>query len=134
MSSFSCTLTVAGKDWPVVLCSYEFDQLTTEEGRATAKVRSGFITMHLDVPDDNALLEWAASPYKKHSGQLVFFNTNAPTARERLIFTDAFCVSYEESFWSGATQLGSYRCILRISAAKLTLGAAQKLSEWADSR
>lgn len=117
-----------------MLCSYEFDQLVTEGGRATAKVRSGLINLDLDVPKDNVLLDWAASPNKKLSGHLIFFNTNAPTAREKLIFTDAFCVSYEETFQIGATQLGAYRCMLQLSASKLTLGVAEKPSAWADSR
>lgn len=134
MSSFRCILTLADQDFPVVLCNYEFEQATTERGRATAKVRSGLITLHLDVPDGDQLFAWATDPQKKLSGSLLFFETNRPIVREKLAFDDAFCVSYDEEFQSGAEPAGAYRCILQISAAKLALNAAEKDSAWAESR
>jgi len=134
MSSFRCILTLADQDFPVVLCTYEFEQATTERGRATAKVRSGLITLHLDVPDSDQLFTWATDPHKKLSGSLLFFETNRPIVREKLAFEDAFCVSYDEVFQSGAEPVGAYRCILQISAAKLVLNAAEKDSAWAQSR
>lgn len=134
MSSFRCILTLAGQDFPVALCNYEFEQATTERGRATAKVRSGLITLHLDVPDGDQLFAWATDPHKKLNGHLVFFETNRPIAREKLAFEDAFCVSYDEVFQSGAEPAGAYRCILQISAAKLALNAAEKDSAWAQTR
>lgn len=134
MSSFRCILTLAGQDFPVALCTYEFEQATTDRGRATAKVRSGLITLHLDVPDDDALLAWATDPHKKLSGSLTFHQTNSPVARETLAFEDAFCVSYNEVFQSGNEPQGAYRCILQISAARLALNAAAKDSAWAQTR
>lgn len=134
MSSFRCILTLADQDFPVVLCTYEFEQATTERGRATAKVRSGLITLHLDVPDGDQLVAWATDPHKKLSGALLFFETNRPIVREKLAFEDAFCVSYDEVFHSGAEPEGAYRCILQISAAKLVLNAAEKDSAWVQSR
>jgi hypothetical protein len=134
MSSFRCILTLADQDFPVVLCTYEFEQATTERGRATAKVRSGLITLHLDVPDGDQLVAWATDPHKKLSGSLLFFETNRPIVREKLAFEDAFCVSYDEVFHSGAEPEGAYRCILQISAAKLVLNAAEKDSAWVQSR
>ena len=134
MSSFRCLLSLADQEFPVVLCTYEFEQATTERGRATAKVRSGLITLHLDVPDGDQLLAWATDPRKKLSGSLLFFETNRPIVREKLAFEDAFCVSYDEVFQSGAEPQGAYRCMLRISAARLALNAAEKDSAWAQTR
>jgi hypothetical protein len=127
-------LSLAGQDFPVVLCNYEFDQTITDRGRATAKVRSGLITLHLDVPDSDQLLAWATDPHQKFSGTVTFMQTNLPVAREVLAFEDAFCVSYDEVFQSGAEPEGAYRCILQISAAKLALNTAQKDSAWAETR
>lgn len=134
MSSFRCMLSLAGQDFPVALCTYEFEQGITDRGRATAKVHSGLVTLHLDVPDSNELLAWATDPHKKLSGTLTFYQTNQPVAREVLAFEDAFCVAYEEVFQSGAEPQGAYRCILRLSAAKLALNAAEKDSAWAQTR
>ena len=134
MSSFRCVLSLADQDFPVVHCAYEFSQATSERGRASAKVRSGIITLHLDVPDGDHLLAWAADPHKKLSGALTFEETNRPMAREVLAFDDGFCVSYEEVFVAGSSAAGAYRCVLQISAAKLTLGAAEKDSAWVQTR
>lgn len=130
MSSFRCLLTLADQDFPVVLCNYEFEQATTERGRATSKVRSGLITLHLDVPDSDQVFAWATDPHMKLSGYIVFFETNRAIVREKLTFEDGFCVSYNEVFQSGAEPEGAYHCILRISAAKLALNATEKESAW----
>ena len=55
-------------------------------------------------------------------------------AREVLTFDDGFCVSYEEVFVAGSNAAGAYRCVLQISAGKLTLGAAEKDSAWVQTR
>ena len=115
-------------------CAYEFNQATSERGRVSVKVRSGLITLHLDVPHGDHLLAWAADPHKKHSGYLTFQETNRPIAREVLAFEDGFCVAYEEIFVAGSNAGGAYRCILQISAAKLTLGATEKDSAWVQTR
>ena len=134
MSSFRCTLSLEEQTFPVVHCTYAFSQATSERGRAAAKVRSGLITLHLDVPDSDALLAWAADPHKKLSGTLVFEETNRPIAREVLTFVDGCCVLYEEMFVAGSNVAGAYRCVLHISAAKLALNATEKDSSWAQTR
>lgn len=134
MASFRCILTLDGQDFPVVNCSYEFSQATSERGRASAKVRSGLLTLHLDVPDGDQLLAWATDPLKKLNGYLIFQETNRPVARERLSFEDGFCVSYEEIFVSGTDTAGAYRCVLQISAAKLMLGTFEKDNAWTQTR
>ncbi|WP_052732875.1 type VI secretion system tube protein TssD [Hymenobacter terrenus] len=134
MSSFRCILTLDNQEFPVVHCSYQFSQAITERGRAGAKVRSGLLTLHLDVPDGDQLVGWANDPQKKHNGYLTFHETDLPVARERLDFEDGFCVSYDEVFSSGAEPEGAYRCILQISAAKLTLGTTEKDNTWEKTR
>jgi hypothetical protein len=134
MASFRCILSLDDHSFPVVHCTYKFSQATSERGRVSAKVRSGLITLHLDVPDGDYLLAWAADPHKKLSGILTFQQTNLPIAREVLAFEDGFCVSYEEIFVAGSSVLGAYQCVLHISAAKLILGAAEKDSAWVQTR
>jgi len=134
MSSFRCILTTAEGSYPVAQCAYEFAQATTERGRASAKVRSGLLTLQLDVPHTDELLAWAIDPHKKLSGLLTFHETNLPVARENLAFEDGFCVSYDEVFTSGDEPQGAYRCLLQISAGKLLLGTAEKDNTWAQTR
>lgn len=134
MSSFRGMLLLAGQEFPMVQCSYEFEQATSERGRVMAKVRSGLLVLHLDVPDSDQLLAWANDPQKKLSGSVVFNQTDRPVVREELTFEDGFCVAYEENFQSGAAPEGAYRCTLHISAARLTLGAVAKDNTWVQTR
>lgn len=134
MSSFRCILLLAEHELPVVHCAYQFSQPTGQRGRVAAKVRSGLITLELDVPHDDQLLAWAADPQKKLSGALLFLETNRPMLSEQLTFEDTFCVSYRENFHSGAESEGAYRCTLQLSAAKLTLGAVVRDSAWNQTR
>ena len=134
MSSFRGLLTLAGQEFPLVQCSYEFSQATSERGRVMAKVRSGLLVLHLDVPDGNQLLAWAADPLKKLSGSVVFHETDRPVVSEQVQFEDAFCVAYEELFESGAAPQGAYRCTLHVSAARLLLGSLAKDNTWVQTR
>jgi len=134
MSSFRGLLTLAGQEFPLVQCSYEFSQATSERGRVTAKVRSGLLVLHLDVPDGDQLLAWAADPHKKLSGSVAFHETDRPVVGEHLDFEDGFCVAYEEIFQSGAAPEGAYRCTLHISAARLLLGTVAKDNTWVQTR
>lgn len=134
MSSFRCLLVLDGQELPVVRCTYAFSQPTGPRGRVAAKVRSGLISLELDVPHHDQLLAWAADPQKKRNGAVLFLETNRPMLSEQLAFEDAFCVSYTEDFHSGAEPEGAYRCSLRLSAAKLMLGAVARDSAWAETR
>lgn len=134
MSSFRGILTLDGQDFPLVQCSYEFGQAVSERGRVTAKVRSGLLVLHLDVPDGDQLLAWAIDPHKKLSGSVVFHQTDRPVVREKLDFADGFCVAYEEIFQVGAAPEGAYRCTLHVSAARLTLDTVAKDNAWVQTR
>ncbi|RZK25614.1 MAG: hypothetical protein EOO57_24725 [Hymenobacter sp.] len=134
MSSFRGMLLLAGQEFPLVQCSYEFSQATSERGRVTAKVRSGLLMLHLDVPHDDELLAWANDPHKKLSGSVIFHQTDRPVVREVLAFEEGFCVAYDEVFQSGAAPEGAYRCTLHISAAKLSLGTVAKDNTWVQTR
>ncbi|RYF04746.1 MAG: hypothetical protein EOO40_10925 [Deltaproteobacteria bacterium] len=127
-------LLLAGQEFPLVQCSYEFTQAAGERGRVTAKVRSGMLLLHLDVPTSDQLLVWANDPHKKLSGSVVFYQTDRPIVREALTFEDGFCVAYDETFQSGAAPEGAYRCTLHISAARLTLGTVAKDNTWVQTR
>jgi hypothetical protein len=127
-------LLLAGQEFPLVQCSYEFSQATSERGRVTAKVRSGLLVLHLDVPNGDLLLAWANDPHKKLSGSVIFHQTDRPVVREEMTFEDGFCVAYEEAFSSGAAPEGAYRCTLHISAARLALGTVAKDNTWVQTR
>jgi hypothetical protein len=134
MPSFRSLLQLAGQEFALAECTYAFDQATNERGRVVAKVRSGLLVLHLDVPTSDLLLGWANDPHKKLSGTIVFYQTDQPLAGETLRFEDGFCVAYEEYFQSGAAPEGAYHCTLHIAAATLVMGAVAKDNAWLATR
>ena len=121
MASFSAKLRVDGQTYPVVLCSYSFDQATRGRGLVTEKVRQGLLQITLDVPVGDQLLAWAATAHHPLSGYVSFFREDESMAHETVAFTGGECVGYQELFEAGAVTIGSYRCSLNIAAARLEL-------------
>ncbi|RZK30080.1 MAG: hypothetical protein EOO63_07630 [Hymenobacter sp.] len=134
MSSFRSLLQLGKQEFVLRECTYAFDQAVSERGLVTAKVRSGLLVLHLDVPTSDELLDWANDPRKKLSGTIVFHRPDEPLAGETLKFEEGFCVAYEENFRAGATPEGAYRCTLHISAASLAMGAVTKDNTWVATR
>ncbi|PJJ59368.1 type VI secretion system tube protein TssD [Hymenobacter chitinivorans] len=131
MASFNSALLLEGHVFPIENCSYEFLQHADSRGRASAKVRSGLISLSLVVPESEALIAWAADPEKKMSGAILFNGIDQPLAHEELTFEEGLCVAYEEVFSSDDDDApAAYYCILQIAAAKLALGTTTKDSNW----
>ena len=121
MASFYAELLVEGRRYPVVRCSYACTQTTDDRGRARAKVRHQPLSIILDVPQDDVLLNWAHTPNKPVAGHVVFYDVTQLVAHEIIGFTAGHCVGYNEAFESGAGSDGSYVCQLTITATTFEL-------------
>ncbi len=110
-----------GQHYPVRHCSYAFSQATDSRGRVLAKTRHGQVELVLDVPHEDALLDWAAAPAKPLAGRVVFFETKGGAARETLSWEAGHCVGYREEFEAGNADQGAYRCFLTVAAPELTM-------------
>ncbi|HEX8327878.1 MAG TPA: type VI secretion system tube protein TssD [Hymenobacter sp.] len=121
MPSFYAELKLAGIAYRVVRCQYACHQSTDARGRANAKVRHALLTLTLDVPDDDALLAWAAAPFKALAGEVVFYSATQLVAHETIAFAAGQCVGYAETFESGAGRDGAYVCHLTVAAPSFEL-------------
>lgn len=121
MASFTAELQVAGQRYPVRHCYHEFTQATSERGRVSAKVRHGLVRLTLDVPENDVLLSWAATPYKPLAGRVVFFDGKGGPVLEMLAWEVGQCVGYQEEFVAGSVSAGAYVCHLTIAAPQLTM-------------
>ena len=121
MSSFHAELHLAGTVYRVVHCHYACHQAVDARGRVSDKVRHDLMTLSLDVPHDDVLLDWAATPHKPQAGQVVFYDVTQQIAHETIAFAAAECVGYSESFESGNGRDGSYVCHLTIAAPSFEL-------------
>ena len=84
-------------------------------------MRHGLVHLTLDVPDDEVLLDWAATPYKPLAGRITFFDGKGGSALETLTWEAGECVGYQEVFASGDADAGAYGCHLTIAAPQLTM-------------
>ncbi|WP_345059983.1 type VI secretion system tube protein TssD [Hymenobacter glaciei] len=121
MASFHAELHLAGTSYRVVRCHYACHQPTDAQGRVNAKVRHDLLHLALDVPDGDALLAWAADPFKAQAGEVVFYNATQLVALETIAFAAGQCVGYHESFESGAGRDGAYVCQLTLTAPAFEL-------------
>ena len=121
MASFHAELRLAGTSYRVVRAHSACAQSTDARGRVNAKVRHELLHLTLDVPDDDALLAWAADPFKKLAGEVIFYDTTQLVALETIAFAAGQCVGYHENFESGAGRDGAYVCQLAIAATAFEL-------------
>ena len=128
MASYSARLEVNGQVYPVVLCSYGFEQAIDARGRISERMRHGLLELVLDVPAGDQLLVWAATPHYPLDGHVSFYQVNGLMASETIMFKSGQCIGYQEVFEAGADLVGSYRCSLTIAAAQLELAAGGPLS------
>ena len=112
MASFSAELHVASQVFPVLHCAYGVHQATHQRGRVSTKVRHEPVYLTLAVPDNDALLAWAADPHKRQAAHVVFRDANGGAPVETLALGAAYCVSYQEEFVSGEARDGAYVCHL----------------------
>ena len=121
MASYSAKLEVDGQVYPVILCTYDFAQATGSRGRVRERVRHGLLELVLDVPANDQLMLWAATPHYPLDGHVSFYQASEFMAHETVAFKAGQCVSYREVFEAGADLVGSYRCYLTIAAPRLEL-------------
>lgn len=129
MASFSAELRVSGASYPLTHCTFGVHQDTYQRGQTSAKVRHGLVQLTLDVPADDGLLVWAATPDKRQAAAVVFRNAAGGQTMETLALAGAYCVAYAEKFVAGAAGGGAYQAFVTLSDPEgFTLQAGGPLS------
>ena len=74
MAPFSAELHGAGHGFPVLHRVHGVHPATQQRGRVSTKVRHEPVHLTLAVPDNDALLAWAADARKRQAAHVVFRN------------------------------------------------------------
>ncbi|MDQ2770396.1 MAG: M91 family zinc metallopeptidase [Bacteroidota bacterium] len=106
---------MAGHTYALIRCSFGVAQATQQRGRVSTKVRFGPVELLLSVPEDDTLLDWAATPQKRLPAELLFRDTDGGGVLETLRLEQAYCVAYAEQFISGDAGSGAYQCLVTLS-------------------
>lgn len=128
--SFRANIEIQGLKEPLRLlqCSYSLKRDTKQTGEPSSEPQGGFITFEVESSDDNTFYEWMVDPYTKKNGSVIFYRRDQKAKLKELSFTEAYLVSYAESFdASGAAPM---KQTLTISAKTISINGATLKNPW----
>lgn len=127
--AFNAKFNVDGEDYNVFSCSYHFYQETDTTGRPSSIARGGQVTLTVESDDRVKLMEWMVDSYKLLSGSIKFFKRDSETAiMKQVDFTDAYLVSYDETFSHESNN--PMVTTITFSAKELKVGSAEHKNQW----
>ncbi|MBO0935663.1 hypothetical protein J2I47_03795 [Fibrella sp. HMF5335] len=132
-SSFEAHFTMTGLARPlrVLTSRVSFSQPVNRQGRPTAGVRSGQISVHLMGDDEAQLTQWAIDPMKSLGGSITYIDPETRMTFRTLTFRDTYCVSYHEIFTIGDS-VGAYTFELGLTARELHVDSNLHDNMWSN--
>lgn len=108
-------------------CNYTFTKEIDNKGQVQSKAVGGIIEMELFSLPSKSLLTWGVNPRKYESGMIVFCD-DAGVPLEKIIFTDAACISMDITY----IQTGNayIKTSMILSAKKMMIGNIIFESGW----
>ena len=132
MASFSAVFSAAGsEECEVVSCEYDFKQSTDDKGRPSSVVQGAFIKVSIVSTDSVKLISWMLDPYKRAEGKIVFKRGDQDSKMKELVFKEAYCVGYKETFDARQAETQASMVLsLIISANKIDVNGATLDNKW----
>jgi hypothetical protein len=131
--SFKAKLTIGGKKFDVLHCSYTFRRDVDAKGRPSSSVYGGTIQLEIESTDDTSILESMINNiYKSFSGTITFQKRDEDAKMKELSFEDGYIVQYAEALDAVGANPMTINFI--ISARKLKVGNAEHQNEWPDKK
>lgn len=128
--SFSAVFKFDGgvaEGYEVVSSLYMFSQATDDKGRPSSAVQGGGIMVQVVSTDDRKLVEMMMDPYRLFSGSLVYKRQDVDATLKELVFQDAYCVQYSDSF---ANHHHTSTLTVTLPARVLTVGGVSIINNW----
>jgi hypothetical protein len=131
--SFKAKLTVGGKSFDVLHCSYTFRRDVDPKGRPASNVYGGSVQLEIESTDDTSVLEsMLNNVYKSVSGSVTFQKREEDAKMKELTFEDGYIVQYSESLDNVGDNPMTISFV--VSARKLKVGSAEHVNEWPDKK
>lgn len=128
--SFLAKLTVDGKEYNILRCTYDFDQPMDGTGKPTGRPLGGRIMATIEADGSYDLLHWMSSPDQVKDGAVTFYKRDAMSRLQQVIFKKAFCVKLTTHFEAiGSAPL---QARLIISAKSLQIGDMRFENHWGE--
>jgi Hemolysin coregulated protein Hcp (TssD) len=126
--SFKARLSVAGKNYNVLDCSYSLRQEIDATGRPSSVTRGGRITISVESNNENDLFDWMCNNWERKEGSVVFLKRDSDATMKELKFKEAYLIDFEEKFTSDNEK--PMRVTFTLSAMEISMGTATHKNEW----
>lgn len=127
--AFRAELTIAGKKYDVLNCTFTLSRDTDPKGRPSSNVYGGRITFEVESTSDTTIIEsMVNSQFKPFSGGVVFKKTDEDAKMKELNFENAYIVHYQE----GIDSSGENPMVVKftISAETIKMGNMEHFNRW----
>ncbi|MFT5237867.1 MAG: hypothetical protein ACI840_000442 [Ulvibacter sp.] len=126
--SFKARLEVGNEKFIILDCSYALYQETDATGRPSSVTRGGTINFSTESTDKTFLSDWMFNNFERKDGKVIFLKRDTDATSKTLEFTEAYMISYSESF-SGTGGMPMIETFT-ISALSIKLGTGEHINEW----
>ncbi len=126
--SFKAKLTVAGKDYNVLHCSYGLFQEVDATGRPSSITRGGKIKITVESTQETDLFEWMCNNFERKDGSVTFLKRDSDATMKELKFKEGYLVNFDERYES--VNENPMLLTFVISAKEITMGNGTHTNEW----
>ncbi len=125
--AFKAKLSISGKDYDVLSCSYAFSRNTDHKGKPVSDTSGGTVSLALESTEETALLETMLNtPEKPLTATIDFQQSESTASMKKIELKEAYIVSFSESFSDGSPMV--YQ--ITLSARDIKLGTAELKNDW----
>lgn len=126
--AFRADLSMNGKTYRLLHCSYALNRDIDPTGRPSSEVKGGTISFEIESTDDTSIWDLMIAQFKSVNGSITFKKRDEDAKMKELKFDTAYVVQLSENFDSvgGNPMTMSFT----LSAKKLTLGSETHENEW----
>lgn len=126
--AFRADLTVDGKTYRLLHCSYTLHRDVDPTGRPSSEVKGGTINFEIESTEDTSWWDLLIGQYNSVDGNIIFKKRDEDAKMKELTFKTAYVIQYAENFDSVGGNPMTTRFTL--SAKEIQLGNETHQNEW----
>ncbi|KAF2082936.1 type VI secretion system tube protein TssD [Flavobacterium sharifuzzamanii] len=126
--SFLAKLQIDGEEFNVLDFDIKFKKETDALNKPVGNAKGGIIKLSIESTQNTNFLSWMLSGSLTKNGKIIFFRRDAMSKMRELIFTKAYCISYNEEFKS-TTEI-PMSISMELTAKELIFGDANFSKKW----
>lgn len=120
-----------GSELRLIECHYSLQRQTDFMGRPAEEVRGGSLQFSLETSKDNSFAQWVVEPYATKKVEVDFKDPSSGSKLKTVTLTDAYLVSFSESFHAADSQPMVQTMVL--SSKEIAIGDAKHANKWPEN-